>query len=81
MPKNRPEGPQWLSVAKGLSLLSQLGIQIAIPIIAGVVGGAYMERRTGSVLWQLGGVLLGVAAGIWGAFRLMWGSLQEPKGK
>ena len=76
---NRPRGPSWLSAAKGLSLLTQLGIQIVIPIVAGVMAGAYLERRTGSLLWSLAGVLLGVFAGLWNGFRMMWRSIQDPK--
>ena len=78
MANNKPQGPQWSAVARNLSLLGQLGLQIAVPILAGVLGGAYLARRTGSLLWQLLGVLLGVFTGLWSAFRLLWKSFQEP---
>ena len=32
-----------------------------------------MARRTDNLLWQLGGVLLGLFAGLWSGFRLLWG--------
>lgn len=78
MANNKPQDPQWPAIAKGLSLLSQLGLQIAVPILAGVIGGGYVARRTGNLFWQVLGVLLGVAAGLWSAFRLLWKAFEEP---
>ncbi|NLJ85840.1 MAG: AtpZ/AtpI family protein [Firmicutes bacterium] len=77
MSRNGSQDPRWLAVARNLSLLGQLGIQIAAPIIAGVIAGSYMARRTDNLLWQLGGVLLGLFAGLWSGFRLLWGVLRD----
>ena len=77
MAKKKPQDTEWSAAAKNLALLGQVGLQIAVPILAGVVGGGYVARRTGSLLWQLLGVLLGVSTGLWSAFRLLWKSAQE----
>jgi hypothetical protein len=74
----KPQDPQWSAVARNLSLLGQLGLQIAVPILAGVFGGSYLTRHTDNLLWQLLGVILGVSTGLWSAFRLLWKSIGEP---
>ncbi|NMB46424.1 MAG: AtpZ/AtpI family protein [Firmicutes bacterium] len=81
MANQKPRDPQWPAVARNLSLLGQLGLQIAVPILTGVLGGGYLTRLTGSLIWQLLGVLVGVSAGLWGAFRLLWKILQETNNK
>ena len=81
MGNNKRQDPHWSVVAKNLSLLGQLGLQLAVPIMVGVIGGSYVARRTGSLVWQLVGVLLGVATGLWSAFRLLWKGLEEPGDK
>ncbi|NLJ24170.1 MAG: AtpZ/AtpI family protein [Firmicutes bacterium] len=81
MANKKPQDTEWSAAAKNLALLGQVGLQIAVPILAGVVGGGYVARRTGSLIWQLLGVLLGVSTGLWSAFRLLWKSVEEPGGK
>ena len=79
MSNKGPEKPPWFVLGKGLALLTQLGIQIIIPIVAGVMAGSYMERRTGSLIWAPAGILLGILAGLWSGFRMVWDYFVDSK--
>lgn len=47
------------------------GATFAFTVIAGLVGGILLSGRTGSSLWVLAGLGLGLAAGAAGAWRLV----------
>ncbi|WP_041424250.1 AtpZ/AtpI family protein [Thermosediminibacter oceani] len=53
-------------------LLTQIGLNIALPIMGGVYTGAYLDRRfsTGSAFLILG-VILGLLSGVAGVYRLV----------
>ncbi|MDI3481491.1 MAG: hypothetical protein PWQ97_1146 [Tepidanaerobacteraceae bacterium] len=53
-------------------VLSQIGLNIALPIVGGVYAGAYLDKRfsTGSAFLILG-ILLGVLSGITGVYRIV----------
>jgi len=55
-----------------LALLTQMGLNIALPLIGGVYVGAYLDNRfsKGSAFLFLG-VILGVFSGIAGIYRLV----------
>ena len=55
-----------------LALLTQIGFNMALPLIGGVYVGAYIDNRfsTGSVFLFLG-VILGVFSGVAGIYRLI----------
>lgn len=55
-----------------LVLLTQIGINMALPIVGGVYLGAYLDKSfsSGSAFLILG-VLLGVFSGIAGVYRLV----------
>jgi len=60
------------SVFTALALLGQLGVVVAAPIVlAGVVGKYADAWLHGHGLVLLGMMLLGVAGGIYGAYRLL----------
>lgn len=66
MKKNQPP-----SVWAPLALVGQLGLTIAVPIAVLAILGNYLDGRlnTGHVFVLLG-LLLGLIAGIYGAYRL-----------
>jgi ATP synthase protein I len=64
--------PPPTSVLGLLGSLSGLGFTIAIPIVLGTVVGNYLDRQFHTqALFTLLGLLLGLAAGIIGAYRLL----------
>ena len=55
-----------------LALVGQLGFVVAVPIVAGVIAGKYLDAWLGSSGLILAGmILLGVAAGLYGAYRVL----------
>jgi ATP synthase protein I len=65
----KPPPSAWSSLA----LVGQLGFTIAIPIVLCAFVGNYIDRNilhTTSHIFVLLGLLLGLAAGIYGAYRL-----------
>lgn len=66
--KKRPPPSVWGSLA----LMGQLGLTIALPLLAGALLGNYLDSRTHtSNLYLLLGLLLGLIVGIYGAYRLL----------
>ena len=65
--ERKPPPSAWSSLA----LVGQLGFTIAIPIVLLAVGGNLLDgyAHTGHIFVLLG-LLLGLAAGIYGAYRL-----------
>lgn len=61
-----------LTALTALGLVGTLGFLVALPIVGGVLLGAVLDRLAGGGgLILLGGVLAGVAAGIYGAYRVI----------
>ena len=61
-----------MTVLKSLALLSQVGIAIIVPIIAGVWIGNYLDELLNTnLLFLLLGIGLGVSAGFRNAYRLI----------
>jgi len=55
-----------------LALPMQLGLTIAAPIVAGVWGGNWLDARLGGGgLILVASILLGIAAGLFGAYCLL----------
>lgn len=47
-----------------------LGVELIIPVLVGVFGGAWLDRRFGTTPWLVvAGSLLGIAAGFLNFFR------------
>ncbi len=71
MPKSRNgNGP--LAGLSALALVSQLGLVMALPIVAGVMAGVYLDDWFGSggALVAVG-VMLGLGAGIAGVYGIL----------
>jgi len=60
------------NVLVALSLVTELGLAVAIPIVLGVVVGNYVDKHLGTRgLAIVAGVLFGVASGGYNAYRLI----------
>ncbi|HEV8193618.1 MAG TPA: AtpZ/AtpI family protein [Ktedonobacterales bacterium] len=56
----------------GLVLIGQLGLTVAIPILLGIGAGLFIDSKLqSSPIATLLGLLLGLAAGVYGAYRLI----------
>ncbi|HEX4202863.1 MAG TPA: AtpZ/AtpI family protein [Ktedonobacteraceae bacterium] len=66
--KQRPQAP----IGQTVGVLSGMGFTIAVPIVAGAVGGHFLDGLTHTEpLFLLLGLLLGLIAGMYGAYRLL----------
>lgn len=64
-----PKDPSWV---QGLALVSQLGLVFAAPVVLGaLIGKALDARFNAGGLILVAGVLLGVAAGAFAAYRII----------
>ncbi len=60
------------TLAAALWQLLEMGFLIAIPTVLGLLGGLYLDGRLGTAPWlSLGGLLLGLGAGVYGVYRLV----------
>ena len=67
-----PAGPR-----SALSYLG-LGFEIAVPIVLGVLGGRWLDRRLATEpWWTIAGAVLGIGAGFWSFFRTVLGRKDE----
>lgn len=67
-----PEDHDALQGLGALALVGQVGLAVAAPIVAGVVGGLFLDRFLGGTgLMLVPAILLGIAAGIVGAYRVI----------
>lgn len=58
--------------ATALALVSQLGFVVVAPVVVGAMAGVYFDERWESGGWGvMGGVLIGVASGVAGAYRIV----------
>ncbi len=61
-----------VSVMTAFALVGQLGLVMALPIVAGVLLGAWADKALGAGgLVLVGGILVGVAVGILGTAQLL----------
>lgn len=61
--------PDELGGLGALALVGQVGLAIAVPIVAGVAGGLYLDAQFGGGAVVLVGMIgLGIASGILGAY-------------
>lgn len=59
-------------VAKAFAIGSTLGVQFAASVFLGFWGGRFLDRRLDSEPWlMVVGVLLGIAAGTFGIYRVV----------
>ncbi len=58
--------------AAALALVGQLGFVVVTPVVVGAMAGVYLDERWGNDGWAvIGGVLIGVASGVAGAYRVV----------
>ena len=66
--KKPPSANDWA----GLVLVGQLGLTVAIPILLGIGAGLFIDSKLrSSPIATLIGLLLGLVAGVYGAYRLI----------
>jgi predicted F0F1-ATPase subunit len=64
----RPEPNDWTALA----LLGQVGLMIVVPMLLGVGLGLFVDRQFHTTpIATLIGLLLGLAAGVYGVYRLV----------
>ena len=70
MTQGKPD-PDW-NMVTAFALLGQLGLTVAIPIVLGGIVGKYLDTwpHTRGIVLLLT-ILLGIAAGAYGAYRLL----------
>jgi ATP synthase protein I len=70
--RNGDEKPPSANDWAGLVLVGQLGLTVAIPILLGIGAGLFVDSKLrSSPIATLIGLLLGLAAGVYGAYRLV----------
>jgi F0F1-type ATP synthase assembly protein I len=69
-----------IGLAKGLALVTELGLSIGIPIALGALAGNYLDERYGGrgLLFVLV-FLLGLAAGLYSGYRLLRSAMDSVK--
>lgn len=61
-----------LSAMAALALVGQLGLTMALPVVAGVIGGALLDKWAGGTgLLVVGGVVVGLLVGILGVYQIL----------
>ena len=71
--EQKPENASKESLA-AVALVGQLGLAVAVPIVAGVAGGLYIKDAVGGgwgVAAMLAGVFVGIGAALVLAYRLI----------
>ena len=72
VPGPRPPADNPVANRGPVGMVMQLGFVFAGPVVGGALGAYYIERRFGGgALVIVAGVLLGVVAGIVGAYRVV----------
>ena len=70
--------PRWKTILFSLSLLTQIGLVVAVSILIGLVGGRWLDRILGiRHLFTVLGILLGLGAGFFSVFRLVKSTLKD----
>ena len=64
---SQPDRESPMSALAALGLVGTLGLTVAVPIVAGVLLGVYL----GGGLALVGTLFLGLAAGLYGAYRIV----------
>lgn len=62
---------------KTLGWTSLIGLEVAVCIVAGYYGGAFLSSRTGEPAWKIVGVLTGLVIGVLSIVLLIKRYLEE----
>jgi hypothetical protein len=66
-----PKGDDF-GAMRALALVGQLGLVFAIPVVAGAMAGAWLDKQTDAgVLFLLAGLAAGLLIGGFGAYRII----------
>lgn len=64
--------PKTSGVLQAMAVTTMIGAEMAITITLGFYGGRLLDRHFGTDPWiMVAGILLGVAAGIWGIINIV----------
>jgi ATP synthase protein I len=70
----------WGSSLESLTLITQLGLTIAIPIVLGAAGGHWLDVKFGTgAIFSMILLFLGIAGGIAGAYHLVTSAVKWKK--
>jgi ATP synthase protein I len=68
----KPEKESRSSALMSLALVGQLGVVVAAPIVGGVLIGRWLDGRLGGGgLILIAMILLGIVAGVYGAYSML----------
>ncbi|MFA5383639.1 MAG: AtpZ/AtpI family protein [Eubacteriales bacterium] len=78
--KNNGTTKKTVNLIRIYALASTLGFQVAAPIVIGILGGQYLDRKLGTGPWlMIICLFLGLAASITGLLRLVENIFGEEK--
>lgn len=64
--------PKTSGVLQAMAVTTMIGAEMAITVTLGFYGGRLLDRHFGTDPWiMVAGILLGVAAGIWGIINIV----------
>ena len=67
-----PSDPKGREQARAVAAAAQLGFGAGAPVVLCSLAGYFLEqRRPAGGLWVIGGVLIGIAAGVVAAYRIV----------
>ncbi|HIE12482.1 MAG TPA: AtpZ/AtpI family protein [Desulfotomaculum sp.] len=67
---------------KAFALASTIAVQFAVSVFIGALLGSFLDKRLGTDPWlMLGGLLMGIVAGMVGAYRMVSNVLNNKEKK
>lgn len=70
--------PKTSGIFQAMAVTTMIGAEMAITVTLGFYGGRFLDEQFDTAPWlMVTGILLGVAAGIWGIINIVkrfWGS-------
>ncbi len=72
MPVTDNRKPKPAGIFQALAVTSAIGVEMAVTVTLGFYGGRFLDGQLGTAPWlMVAGVLLGVAAGVWGIINIV----------
>lgn len=70
--------PQWRSILRGMSLITQVGLSVVVSALLGILLGRWIDGLLGTgLVATIIGTILGLAAGGVSAFRLIQATIKD----